>query len=137
MSAALAALLLCQLAGEILVRALHLPVPGPVLGPVLGMALLVAGLVLRGRAPPPALGAAADALLGNLRLLFVPAGVGVMLYRHALRNGFHRAPPLGTATGHRHRAAGAGVAAPARLRAWRCRNWPRSGSISPATRWRR
>ncbi|NOG72608.1 CidA/LrgA family protein [Roseicella sp. DB1501] len=95
MSAALATLLLCQLAGEILVRALHLPVPRP----VLGMALLVASLVLRGRAPPPALGAAADALLGNLGLLFVPAGAGVMLYRHALRNVFHRAPPLGTATG--------------------------------------
>ena len=29
---------------------------------------------------PPALGATADALLGNLGLLFVPAGVGVVLY---------------------------------------------------------
>ncbi len=76
MIGALTTLLLCQLAGEILVRTLHLPVPGP----VLGMVLLFAALVLRGREAPAALGATADALLGNLGLLFVPAGVGVMLY---------------------------------------------------------
>ena len=29
---------------------------------------------------PPALGSTADALLGNLGLLFVPAGVGVVLH---------------------------------------------------------
>ena len=76
MIGALTTLLLCQLAGEVLVRALHLPVPGP----VLGMVLLFAGLVLRRREAPAALGATADALLGNLGLLFVPAGVGVVLY---------------------------------------------------------
>lgn len=76
MIGALTTLLLCQLAGEVLVRALHLPVPGP----VLGMVMLFAGLVLRGRETPAALGAAADALLGHLGLLFVPAGVGVVLY---------------------------------------------------------
>ncbi|MDO9710611.1 CidA/LrgA family protein [Paracraurococcus lichenis] len=76
MIAALTTLLTCQLAGEVLVRALHLPVPGP----VLGMVLLFAALVLRGREAPAALGATADALLGNLGLLFVPAGVGVVLY---------------------------------------------------------
>ena len=42
--------------------------------------LLFAALVLRGRPVPPALGATADALLGNLGLLFDPAGVGVVLY---------------------------------------------------------
>ena len=76
MIGSLTTLLLCQLAGEILVRTLHLPVPGP----VLGMVLLFAALVLRGREAPAALGATADALLGNLGLLFVPAGVGVVLY---------------------------------------------------------
>jgi holin-like protein len=76
MIGALTTLLVCQLLGEILVRALHLPVPGP----VLGMVLLFAALVLRSRAAPPALGTTADALLGNLGLLFVPAGVGVVLY---------------------------------------------------------
>jgi len=73
---ALATLLLCQLAGEVLARVLHLPVPGP----VIGMVLLFAALLLRGRPEPVPLGATADALLGNLGLLFVPAGVGVVLY---------------------------------------------------------
>ena len=76
MIGALATLLTCQLAGEVVARALHLPVPGP----VIGMALLFAGLLLRGREAPPALDAVADGLLGNLGLLFVPAGVGVVLY---------------------------------------------------------
>jgi holin-like protein len=76
MIGALTTLLLCQLTGEILVRSLHLPIPGP----VLGMVLLFAGLVLRRREAPVELGATADALLGHLGLLFVPAGVGVVLY---------------------------------------------------------
>ncbi|TCZ59730.1 CidA/LrgA family protein [Roseicella aquatilis] len=76
MIGALTTLLSCQLVGEVLVRALHLPVPGP----VLGMVVLLTALVLRGREMPPALGATADALLGHLGLLFVPAGVGVVLY---------------------------------------------------------
>ncbi|MFC7476442.1 CidA/LrgA family protein [Dankookia sp. GCM10030260] len=76
MIGALTTLLVCQLAGEVLVRALSLPVPGP----VAGMVLLFAALVLRGQPVPAALGATADALLGNLGLLFVPAGVGVVLY---------------------------------------------------------
>ncbi|MFC4168277.1 CidA/LrgA family protein [Teichococcus aestuarii] len=77
-------LLLCQLCGEVLARALHLPVPGP----VIGMALLFAGLLLRDRlrgspaeAPgAPGLGQTADTLLMHLGLLFVPAGVGVVVY---------------------------------------------------------
>ncbi|MDP9095935.1 MAG: CidA/LrgA family protein [Pseudomonadota bacterium] len=75
---AITALLVCQLAGELLARGLHLPVPGP----VLGMIMLLIGLLVRGRdgEPPPALAQVADALLGNLGLLFVPAGVGVVLY---------------------------------------------------------
>jgi len=69
-------LLACQLAGEILVRLLHLPVPGP----VLGMVLLFLALALRRREAPEELGRTADGLLGNLGLLFVPAGVGVVLH---------------------------------------------------------
>ncbi|UFN48937.1 CidA/LrgA family protein [Roseomonas sp. OT10] len=79
MIGAITGLLACQLAGEILGRLLHLPVPGP----VIGMVLLFAWLLLRHgeeRPPPQALGQVADALLGNLGLLFIPAGVGVVLY---------------------------------------------------------
>jgi putative effector of murein hydrolase LrgA (UPF0299 family) len=68
----------CQLAGETLVRALGLPLPGP----VLGMALLFGGLLATGL--PEGLGRVADALLGHLSLLFVPAGVGVMLHARLL-----------------------------------------------------
>lgn len=68
-------LLLFQCAGEALVRLAGWPVPGP----VAGMALLFVGLLVRGRAPD-ALGGAADGLARHLSLLFVPAGVGVMLH---------------------------------------------------------
>lgn len=79
---ALTLLLACQLAGELLARALHLPVPGP----VIGLALLAAGLWIdasRRDAAPEAveqtnLGHFATGLLANLGLLFVPAGVGVV-----------------------------------------------------------
>lgn len=71
----------CQLAGELFVTALALPFPGP----VAGMVLLFAGLLARG-AIPDDLAATADALLGNLSLLFVPAGVGVMLHAKLIGN---------------------------------------------------
>ena len=79
---ALTILLGCQLAGEIFTRGLALPIPGP----VLGLALLAAGLwwnAHRSGAPPEAvertqIGKLALALLANLGLLFVPAGVGVV-----------------------------------------------------------
>ncbi|HZF75890.1 MAG TPA: CidA/LrgA family protein [Acetobacteraceae bacterium] len=76
MIGALTSLLACQLAGEVAARALGLPVPGP----VVGMVILFAVLLLRGGEAPAPLGQAADGLLGNLGLLFVPAGVGVILY---------------------------------------------------------
>lgn len=82
MTGAITALLACQLIGEVLARVLHLPVPGP----VIGMVLLFVILLLRhpdGRAPE-SLGKVADALLGNLGLLFVPAGVGVVVLLHTL-----------------------------------------------------
>jgi putative effector of murein hydrolase LrgA (UPF0299 family) len=43
------------------------------------MLLLFATLVLRGSLPP-AVGAAANGLLGHLMLLFIPAVTGVMMY---------------------------------------------------------
>jgi holin-like protein len=83
MTGAITTLLLCQLAGELLARALHLPVPGP----VIGMVLLFGILLIRhgeGEAPPAALSQVADTLLGHLGLLFVPAGVGVVVLLHTL-----------------------------------------------------
>ena len=68
-------ILALQLAGEVLRIALSLPVPGP----VIGMGLLFFGLLLR-RQAPPGLEQTAFALLENFGLLFVPAGVGVMVY---------------------------------------------------------
>ncbi len=73
-------LLLCfQLVGEVLVVALGLPLPGP----VLGMLLLLATLVVR-RATATLVEGPAEGLLGHLSLLFVPAGVGVMVHGRRL-----------------------------------------------------
>jgi putative effector of murein hydrolase LrgA (UPF0299 family) len=70
---ALAALLLCQLAGEAVVRVGGLPVPGPVVGMVILFALLAA------KAPLPAMMQdTSDGILRHLSLLFVPAGVGLV-----------------------------------------------------------
>lgn len=77
-------LLACQLAGEVITMAMGLPLPGP----VLGMALLFVGLLIRGwildsddkPEIPVDLEQTATGLLSHLSLLFVPAGVGVMLY---------------------------------------------------------
>lgn len=68
-------LLLYQLAGEVLSQGLALPVPGP----VIGMALLFVTLLVRGRVPD-ALQATSRGILSQLSLLFVPAGVGVMVH---------------------------------------------------------
>jgi len=75
MIGALLTLLLCQLAGELVARAAGLPVPGP----VLGFLILAVILGIRGGAWP-ALKATSTTLLSHLSLLFVPAGVGVLLY---------------------------------------------------------
>lgn len=71
----LTVLLLFQLVGEIVVQASGAPIPGP----VVGMTLLFIGLLLRGSVPE-ILRATSQTLLKYLALLFVPAGVGVMLY---------------------------------------------------------
>lgn len=76
--------ILCfQLAGELLVAASGLPIPGP----VIGMALLFAGLLCLGSVSED-LAIASGALLENLSLLFVPAGVGVMLHLSVLSREF-------------------------------------------------
>jgi holin-like protein len=74
----LALLLLCQSAGELLVRLLSLRLPGPVVGLAL-VWLLLAWPAARERIAP-SLGVAADALLAHLSLLFVPLGVGVIAH---------------------------------------------------------
>jgi len=79
MIGAVAVLLLCQLAGEALSRAFGLPVPGP----VIGMGILLAALLARGGAPE-SLAGTADQILAHLGLLFVPAGVGVVLHLDVL-----------------------------------------------------
>lgn len=79
MLGALTLLLLFQLAGEVLAQLLSLPVPGP----VIGMALLLATLVFRGSAPEN-LGRTANGILAHLSMLFIPGGVGVMLYAQRL-----------------------------------------------------
>ncbi|GAB1392777.1 CidA/LrgA family protein [Rhodocyclaceae bacterium] len=75
MLAAITLLLLFQLTGEAIARFFALPVPGP----VIGMALLFTTLAWRG-GPSAELRGTAQNLLQHLSLLFVPAGVGVMLH---------------------------------------------------------
>jgi putative effector of murein hydrolase LrgA (UPF0299 family) len=76
-----------QLLGEFLHRTLQLPLPGP----VIGMFLLAAVLIFRKRSDQrigtsPALEKTADTLIGNMGLLFVPAGVGIMTEADLLRH---------------------------------------------------
>jgi holin-like protein len=70
---AFAILLLFQCLGEGAVFLLGLPVPGPVAGMVLLFVALLRWPSLQAR-----IETAANALLGHLSLLFVPAGVGIV-----------------------------------------------------------
>jgi holin-like protein len=72
---ALTALLLFQALGETISFGLALPLPGP----VLGLILLLVFLLLRPLAID-ALRPTALEMLRHLSLLFVPAGVGIMLH---------------------------------------------------------
>jgi holin-like protein len=76
----LTALLLFQLVGEAIAFWSRWPVPGP----VLGMALMLAFCLWK-----PALASTwkpvAATLLQHLALLFIPAGVGIMLHFHRLQ----------------------------------------------------
>ena len=68
-------ILACQLIGEFAVNTANIPFPGP----VAGMILLFLFLLIRGEIPEE-LGHVSGALLNNLSLMFVPAGVGVMVH---------------------------------------------------------
>ncbi len=68
-------LLAWQLIGELLARLFALSVPGP----VLGMVLLFFSLLFQGKISQE-LRAGSSALLQHLSLLFVPAGVGVIVH---------------------------------------------------------
>ena len=78
---ALTLLLVYQTIGEIIAHCLDLPVPGP----VIGMLLLFVSLIIKGKTPDN-LRDTANTLLTHLSLLFVPAGVGVMVHFGRIRN---------------------------------------------------
>ena len=82
MIASLSLILLCQLAGEVIVHGLGLPVPGPVLGLVFLLLLLLArdrfAILARGPLQGGGVENASRGLLAHLSLMFVPAGVGVV-----------------------------------------------------------
>lgn len=69
------ALLLCQFSGELLVLVTGMPVPGP----VVGMVLLLLALVVFKRTPD-SVRLVSEGLLRHLALLYVPAGVGLMVH---------------------------------------------------------
>lgn len=77
---ALTILLVYQAVGEVAALWLGLPVPGP----VIGMMMLFCSLVVRGSAPA-GLRECANGLLTHLSLLFVPAGVGLMIHLDRIR----------------------------------------------------
>ncbi len=68
-------ILCCQLAGEFTVKATGITAPGP----VIGMIFLLIILLIKGSVQED-LETTANSLLSNLSLLFVPAGVGLMLH---------------------------------------------------------
>jgi holin-like protein len=72
---ALTLLLVYQLVGETVTYTLGLPIPGPVIGLVALLATLALQPGLLARIKPTS-----TTLLSHLSLLFVPAGVGVMVH---------------------------------------------------------
>ena len=82
MVASLSLILVCQLAGEVIVRGLGLPMPGPVIGLMFLLILLLArdrfAVLARGPLREDGVENASRGLLAHLSLLFVPAGVGVV-----------------------------------------------------------
>lgn len=68
-------LLVFQLLGELTVRLFYLPIPGP----VVGMVYLLLVLLIRGSVDD-SLEQTSSGLLNHLSLLFIPAGVGIMVY---------------------------------------------------------
>jgi holin-like protein len=80
MIAGLVEILLFQGMGEVLSRFLVPAIPGP----VIGLLLLLAWLRIR-KGIPAHVALVADALVGHLGLLFVPAAVGVVMFLPQLR----------------------------------------------------
>jgi holin-like protein len=68
-------LLLFQLIGEILSHLLKAPIPGP----VIGMLLLFISLFFM-KSGEDSLNQSSSAILSHLSLLFIPAGVGLMIH---------------------------------------------------------
>jgi holin-like protein len=73
-------LVLLDYLGEWLVRVVHAPVPGSVVGMLLFTTLLELGVV-----PVEPLRPAAELLVRHLALLYVPAGVAVIVYVGVVR----------------------------------------------------
>ncbi|HYF02637.1 MAG TPA: CidA/LrgA family protein [Patescibacteria group bacterium] len=67
--------------GELISRALKIPVPGN----IFGMLLLFLSL-LKGFVKPAHVRPAVDLLTKNMSLFFVPAGVGLIMYSGLLKN---------------------------------------------------
>ncbi|ARS54447.1 hypothetical protein B9G99_06190 [Kushneria konosiri] len=76
-------LFICLGAGDGLVALTGLPVPGS----VLGMLLLLIFLMIKGEVPS-GLRQVSEGLLKYLSLLYVPAGVGMMMYFNLIRADF-------------------------------------------------
>ncbi|MBD3754801.1 MAG: CidA/LrgA family protein [Gammaproteobacteria bacterium] len=68
-------LLVYQLIGELIVLEWTLPIPGP----VIGMLLLLATLLIK-KPLAAQMQASTQQILSHLSLLFIPAGVGVMVH---------------------------------------------------------
>lgn len=91
---ALSLILMFQLVGEILSRALVLPLPGPVLGMIFLLIALSASERVRNVVRP-----VAQFILAHLSLLFVPAGVGIVAHLRDLQeHGFGLALALVVST---------------------------------------
>lgn len=80
MLTAFAVLLIFQCLGEALTFLLGLPIPGPVVGMLLLFFALLASPVLMAT-----MEATANELLRHLALLFVPAGVGIIVSAHSVQ----------------------------------------------------
>jgi putative effector of murein hydrolase LrgA (UPF0299 family) len=80
--ASLSLILICQLSGEIVARAIRVPVPGPVLGFLFLLVLLLVrdrvAALARGPLASGRVETTAKGLLSHLSLMFVPAAVGVV-----------------------------------------------------------
>ena len=68
-----------NLAGELLSRYLHLPVPGSITGMILLLILLLTGVVKERQIRDTA-----DFMLQNMGFFFIPAGVSILVSYHAL-----------------------------------------------------